>query len=139
MKSSIFGAYDVRGIYPTAINEDVISKLGLVATKFLLRGNKKRNKGGSLVVGHDARISSVSLYRALISSIKKANPKSSLHLAGLITTPEMSFLVNHLKSSGGMMVTASHSPKQYNGLKLVKEKGDPVSGKEIYAIYKKLR
>ena len=139
MKSSIFGAYDVRGIYPTTINEDVISKLGLVATKFLLRGNKKRNKGGSLVVGHDARISSVSLYRALISSIKKASPKSSLHLAGLITTPEMSFLVNHLKSLGGMMVTASHSPKQYNGLKLVKEKGAPVSGKEIYAIYKKLR
>ena len=37
------------------------------------------------------------------------------------------------------MVTASHNPKQYNGLKLVKEKGDPVNGEEIYAIYKKLR
>ena len=139
MKSSIFGAYDVRGIYPTTINEDVIGKLGLVATKLLLRESKKSNKRGSLVVGHDTRLSSLRLYRALISSIKKASPKSFLHLAGLITTPEMSFLVNHLKSSGGIMVTASHSPKQYNGLKLVKEKGDPVNGEEIYAIYKKLR
>jgi phosphomannomutase len=135
MKSGIFGAYDVRGIYPETINEDIISKIGLVAKKLLL-GNKKR---GSFVIGHDARLSSNSLYRALIRSVRKASPKSRLYLTGLITTPEMSFLVNHLKSDGGIMVTASHNPKQYNGVKLVKEKSIPVSGKEIYAVYKKLR
>ncbi len=135
MKSSIFGVYDVRGIYPKTINEDVIGKIGLTAIKLFL-GNKKR---GSFVLGHDARLSSSSLYRALIKSIRKASPKSKLFLAGLITTPEMSFLVNHLKSDGGMMVTASHNPKQYNGVKFVKKDGVSISGKEIYAVYKKLR
>lgn len=136
MKSGIFGAYDVRGVYPKTINEDIIRKIGLAAIKLLLGKNKKR---GSFVLGHDTRLSSSSLYKALTRSIRKVSPKSKLHLAGLITTPEMSFLVNHLKSDGGMMVTASHNPKQYNGVKLVKEKSVPISGKEIYAVYKKLR
>src|SRR3989344_3369335 len=135
MKSGIFGAYDVRGVYPKTINEDIIGRVGFSAAKLLLGGNKK----GSLVVGHDARLSSLKLYRALINSIQKASPKSKLHLAGFITTPEMSFLVSHLKSDGGMMVTASHNPKQYNVVKFVKKKGVPVNGEEIYAIYKKLR
>lgn len=135
MKSDIFGVYDVRGIYPKTINEAVVSKVGRVAASILLKGNRS----GSLVVGHDARLSSPSLYKALIASLRAASPKTSLHLAGLITTPEMSYLVNSLKSSGGLMVTASHNPKQYNGVKLVKAKGVPVNGKEIYAIYKKLR
>lgn len=138
MKPSIFGAYDVRGIYPETINEDVIGKIGLSATKLLFQGNKK-NKKGSLVVGHDARLSSPRLYRALIKSIKKASPKSKLYLVGFITTPEMTFLVNHLKSDGGMIITASHNPKQYNGVKLIRKRGIPVNGKEIYAVYKKLR
>lgn len=138
-KINIFGVYDVRGVYPETINEDIIGKVGLSATELLLQRNKKNKKKGSLVVGHDARLSSPRLYRALIRSIKKASPKSKLYLAGLITTPEMSFLVNHLKSQGGIMVTASHNPKQYNGVKLVKEKGIPINGKEIYEIYKKLR
>ncbi len=135
MKSSIFGVYDVRGIYPKTINEDVIGKIGLAAIKLLL-GNKK---SGSFVLGHDARLSSSSLYEALIKSIRKTSPKSKLRLVGLITTPEMSFLVNNLKSDGGMMVTASHNPKQYNGVKFVKKDGASISGKEIYAVYKKLR
>lgn len=136
---NIFGVYDVRGVYPETINEDIIGKIGLSATELFFQGNKKGKKRGSLVVGHDARLSSPRLYRALVKSIKKANPKSKLYLAGLITTPEMSFLVNYLKSQGGIMITASHNPKQYNGVKLVKEKGAPVNGKEIYEIYKKLR
>ncbi len=129
----------MRGVYPKTINEDVIAKISLAAVKLFFQRNKKNKKYGNLVVGHDSRLSSIGLYTALIRSVRKTNPKSKLHLAGLITTPEMTFLVNHLKSDGGIMVTASHNPKQYNGVKLIRKKGIPVSGEEIYAIYKKLR
>jgi len=57
-----------------------------------------------------------------------------LHAAGLITVPMLYFLVNDLKAAGGLMITASHNPKQYNGLKVVGKKVAPLGGKEIELI-----
>ena len=53
--------------------------------------------------------------------------------AGLITTPMLYFLVNKHKAAGGMVVTASHNPKEYNGLKMVRAGAIPVSGKDVLA------
>ena len=134
MNSKIFRAYDIRGKYPSEINEKAVEKIieGLAKNFF---------KPGKVIVGHDARLSSPELYRAAIRSIKyPAFAKASadrqvsnikIIKGGLMTTPMLSFLVNKLKADGGIMITASHNPKEYNGLKIVGAKAVPMSGKEI--------
>ncbi|MDP3901733.1 MAG: hypothetical protein Q8Q37_02025 [bacterium] len=122
MKSSIFKAYDIRGVYPTEINEDIVVKI----SKALARYFKK----GTIIVGHDARLSSPSLHKVVLKNLT-TNYKLQVIDIGLVTTPMLYFLVNHFKSVGGIMITASHNPKNYNGLKVVGAKARPISGKEI--------
>ncbi len=124
MNSKIFRAYDIRGKYPSEINEKAVEKIieGLAKSFF---------KPGKVIVGHDARLSSPELYRAAIKQLKTKNLKLKTIPVGMITTPMLSFLVNKLKADGGIMITASHNPKEYNGLKIVGAKAVPVSGKEI--------
>jgi len=119
--SKIFRANDVRGIYPSEINESVV---------FEIAANIKHLFKKSIVVGHDARLSSPALYK----SVLKALGGKKVYEAGLITSPEMYFLVNELKADGGIMITASHNPKEYNGLKIMGKKAVPMSGKEILRI-----
>jgi phosphomannomutase len=143
--NSIFKANDIRGIYPEELNEGIVGKIGSALCGYF-------GKNATLVVGHDARLSSPSLYRALIKGImnnesgirgKKKNAKihNSRYIiqAGLMTTPMLYFLVSEYKTSGGIMITASHNPKQYNGLKVVKAGAKPVSGSEIGKIMAKFR
>lgn len=129
--NSIFKANDVRGVYPSEINEKEVRKIGLALSGYF-------GKGAKLVIGHDARLSSPSLYRALKDSLKskKLNGLKVIE-AGLMTTPMLYFLVAHSKADGGIMVTASHNPKEYNGLKVVKKGARPVGGKEIEKIVTK--
>lgn len=147
MPNAIFRAYDIRGKYPSEINEEVVVE---IVEKFFYghseRSERSRDSSAApqnnrksllkVVVGHDARISSPALYRAAIKGIK--NKKTIIHNskfiilpAGLITTPMMYFLVNDLKADYGIMVTASHNPKEYNGLKIVGKKAKPISGREV--------
>ncbi|HEY4498222.1 MAG TPA: hypothetical protein VJA63_01125 [Candidatus Paceibacterota bacterium] len=115
----IFGAYDIRGRYPGEIDEVITAEIvaGLAEKIF---------KKGKIVVGFDARKSSPALYEAALGVLGgRALP------AGMITTPMLYFLVNKLKTSGGIMVTASHNPKDWNGLKVVGKRGAPISGDEI--------
>lgn len=138
MKSSIFGAYDIRGKYPNEINEKVVGEIIPAIFKVL----KVKKSGAKIVVGHDVRLSSPSLYKAVIRTLKSLqtkNYKLQTITAGMITTPMLYFLVNKLKAAGGIMITASHNPKNYNGLKVVGHKATPISGKEIYGLYKSLR
>ncbi|MDP2696058.1 MAG: hypothetical protein Q8O87_02280 [bacterium] len=133
MKPTIFKAYDVRGAYPREINEQVVGKIA----QALVRHFKK----GEIVVGYDARLSSPSLYKAILTNLKSKthSPRSSESGAGKpkavaigqVTTPMLYFLVDHLKSTGGIMITASHNPKNYNGLKVVGAKAKPISGRDI--------
>jgi phosphomannomutase len=113
----IFKAYDVRGKYPSEINERVAGEIAKAL------GNHF-GKGAKLVIGRDARLSSLSIYKAVLSGVKGIK-------VGLVTTPMLYFLVNELNADGGIMVTASHNPKEYNGLKVVGKKARPISGKEI--------
>ena len=135
MKSTIFGAYDIRGRYPKEINEQIILEALPATLKFLSR----RGAIKKIVIGHDARLSSPKLYKTITRGLLNNKIKLEVIRAGMITTPMMYFLVNRLKTDGGIMVTASHNPKNWNGLKIVGREALPVSGKEIYGLYKSLR
>ena len=120
MESSIFKAYDIRGAYPDEINEKTVEIIAsAVAKKFR----------GKIVVGYDARLSSPALYKATMRGL--TNKEVRIVPAGLVTTPMLYFLVNKLRAAGGIMVTASHNPKNFNGLKVVGPKAAMISGTEI--------
>ena len=125
IKRKIFKAYDIRGVYPTEINEKTVWQIGLALGRyFSAQGGKK------IAIGYDARLSSRSLYEALKRGLKGLK----WHDAGLITTPTLYFLVNHFNLAGGIVITASHDPKEYNGLKIVGSKAVMISGEEILRI-----
>ena len=119
MNTGIFKSYDVRGIYPEEVNEEIVKRVASALAKTF--------KEGEIVVGYDARLSSLSLYKAVIESL--GNRK--IIEAGMITKPMFYFLVGTLGAELGIMVTASHNPKEYNGLKMVKKNAVPISGKEV--------
>lgn len=123
MDKNIFRAYDIRGKYPKEINEEAVAEIIPAIINIL--------KPEIIVVGRDTRLSSPNLYRAAINSIKYKAANSKIIEIGLATTPMFYFLVNHLKADGGIMITASHNPKEYNGLKIVGKNAAPISGKEI--------
>ncbi len=114
--SGIFRAYDIRGIYPAEINEQIAEKIGRAYVQFL--------KCKEVVVGRDMRESSDSLFKALTKGITEAG--SRVIDIGLSTTP-MLYFAGHDKEAG-IMITASHNPKEYNGFKLCRENCIPISG-----------
>ena len=122
--AGIFKAYDVRGIYPTQINEEIARKIGR-AFQFVLDA-EDRARGNTVVVSRDMRAHSEGLAQALIQGLTE----SGLDVLdiGLATTPMNYFAVGHTKAAGGVQVTASHNPAQYNGLKFSRHDARPVSG-----------
>jgi phosphomannomutase len=122
--AGIFKAYDVRGIYPTQINEDIARQIGL-AFQFVLDG-EDRARGNTVVVSRDMRSHSEPLAKALIEGLTQAG--LDVLDIGLATTPMNYFAVGHTKAAGGVQVTASHNPAQYNGLKFSRHDARPVSG-----------
>ena len=120
--SNIFKAYDVRGVYPEEINRENAYKIAFATVKFL----KAKNPGKKLklVVGEDCRIASPTLRGAVIDALTKAG--ANVYYISLCTTPLFYFSVNKLKADGGLMVTASHNPSQYGGLKIVGFESSPI-------------
>jgi len=111
MNSKIFKAYDIRGVYPEELNEEMAYKIGLAFIKFTNAKN--------ILVGEDARVSSPSLRDSLVKGLRSAG--ANVFLAGELTTPMFYFGVAEGKNyDAGIMVTASHNPGKYNGFKLVK-------------------
>jgi len=127
MDKNIFRAYDIRGRYPQEINAANIFLISQALARFF--------KTGSIIIGHDVRIGSRELYRAVFRGLK-TNPKLKIIPLGLATTPMFYFLVNYFKSRGGIMITPSHNPKEYNGLKIVGPKAQMISGKQIWRLLK---
>jgi len=107
--------YDIRGIYPDEINERVIKSIGRALVGFLRKKYKKKKV--KIVISRDNRISSFPLYQAL----KKEILKQEIEVIdiGLGTTPMFYFAVQRFNCDGGVQITASHLPPQYNGCKLV--------------------
>ncbi|MBN2694338.1 phosphomannomutase/phosphoglucomutase [bacterium] len=124
----VFKAYDVRGIYPTEINEDLSYKIGKAYVQFL--GAKR------LLVGMDMRGSSFGLAFSLIKGITEMG--CDVEYLDLCTTPMTYFATQYYQADGAIMVTASHNPKEYNGLKFSRENAIPVGYESGLQIVKEL-
>lgn len=127
MLGRIFKAYDVRGTYPDLLNEQMAWQIGYGVAKFLLNEAKAAGETTpmmrNIIVGRDMRTSSPSLSKELISGINTFG--ADVIDVGLVDTPFVYFAINHLDCAGGVMVTASHNPPQYNGFKVSKRKAKP--------------
>ena len=110
----IFRAYDIRGIYPREVNKTVAYFVGRAFCDFLKDYYKIQKP--KIVVGYDARLSSPQLYRQIKKGIWSAN--GEVLDIGFCSTPLNYFSIWHWKADGGIMITASHNPKEYNGFKL---------------------
>jgi phosphomannomutase len=118
--SSIFKAYDVRGTYPAEVNEDVARAIGAGFVAYL--------KARRIAVGRDMRLSSPSIAAAFIDGATSQG--CDVVDYGMIATDMLYFTVAKDGHDGGVQVTASHNPKQYNGMKMVRQQAFPLSGDE---------
>ena len=114
----IFKAYDVRGTYPDQINEDAARQIGACFVAYL--GAKR------IAVGRDMRLSSPSIAAAFIEGATSQG--CDVVDYGMIATDMLYFAVARDGHDGGVMVTASHNPGQYNGMKMVRKEAFPLSG-----------
>ncbi len=130
MDQSIFKAYDIRGLYPEQVNEEAAWKIGHGSAQFLrslLQGYERGLESmQTLVVGRDMRTHSPAVTDALIQGITGSG--ANVIDIGMIDTPQVYFAINHLKTCGGIQVTASHNPSQYNGFKISGLQARPISG-----------
>lgn len=118
MKITCFKAYDIRGRVPDELNEDVAYRIGRAYVEFL--------EAKTVVVGHDIRLTSPSLTDALVNGLTDAGA-DVIHI-GECGTEEVYFATFELGVDGGIVVTASHNPMDYNGMKLVRKDSRPISG-----------
>jgi phosphomannomutase len=116
----IFKAYDVRGVYPTEVNDDAARAIGGAFVAYL--------KAKRIAVGRDMRLSSPSLAQAFIDGATAQG--ANVVDYGMIATDMLYFAVARDGHDGGVEITASHNPKQYNGMKMVRKEAFPLSGDE---------
>lgn len=112
-----FKAYDIRGVYPTEVNEEMAYRVGRIFSAMFA--------AETVVVGHDIRLSGRVLVDALTEGLRHGGTK--VIDIGQCGTEMIYFATAHLKADGGIMVTASHNPKEYNGMKLVRRDARPIS------------
>jgi len=115
-KLSCFKAYDIRGKVPDELNEDLAYKIGFHCAKYL--------HAEKIIIGHDVRKSSGALSSSLAKGINDAG--CSVVDIGLCGTEMIYFGTSFLEADGGIMITASHNPPEYNGLKFVKKNSVPM-------------
>ena len=113
-----FKAYDIRGRVPEQLNEEIAYRIGRAFVKYL--------DAKTVVVGHDIRLTSESLTRSLVEGITDSGA-DVLHI-GQCGTEEVYFATFNNPVDGGICVTASHNPMDYNGMKFVREGSKPISG-----------
>ena len=113
-----FKAYDIRGRIPDELNEEIAYRIGRAYASYL--------KPKQVVVGHDIRLSSPSICDALVDGLRVSGV--AVQHIGECGTEEIYFSTAYFKMDGGIVVTASHNPKDYNGCKLVREDSKPISG-----------
>ncbi len=123
MNKEIFKLYDIRGEYPSQINEKEVFEIGFKSTSIF-------RKGAKIVIGRDARLSSPGLSKALENGL--INAGFEVFDVGIITTPMLDFAVNFFKADGGIVVTASHNPKDDNGLGIVDSSGLFIGGRDLF-------
>ncbi|MCE7936410.1 phosphomannomutase/phosphoglucomutase [Candidatus Saccharibacteria bacterium CPR2] len=117
MIEKIFKAYDVRGKVGSELTKDVVEKIGRAFADFL-------PKNGAVAVGRDMRPDSAELSSAMIKGLVKQGRE--VWNIGQVTSDMIYFSVGKFKLAGGAMVTASHNPSEYNGIKVCREEAKPV-------------
>lgn len=115
--TACFKAYDIRGRIPDELDETLARRIGVSMAGLL--------GPGPVVTGRDVRLSSASLQQAVGEGLRAAG-RDVIDI-GLCGTEEVYFQTAHRKAAGGVMVTASHNPMDYNGMKLVREQARPIS------------
>lgn len=116
INSKIFKRFDIRGIYPSEINEEVFFNLGQALSFYF--------KKGPIVIGRGNRPSSSGLKDSLVKGLIKQG--INVWDIGIVTTPMLNFAAVSWGSQFGVMVSASHNPSEYNGLKIIKVEDDHV-------------
>ncbi len=128
MEITCFKAYDIRGRIPDQLNEEIVYRIGRAYATFL--------RPAVVVVGYDIRLTSESLCNELTRGLTDSGV--DVINIGQCGTEEVYFATAHLQADGGIAVTASHNPKDYNGMKMVREQSKPISGdtglKDIQAL-----
>ena len=125
---SIFREYDIRGIFPDELNEDSIAKIAKsIAQKC------HQESVAEVVIARDGRLSGPSLLESLQESLNM-HGINTINI-GLATSPLLYYAAKKQASKSGIMITGSHNPKNYNGIKLVVD-DKPVSGTEIFELSK---
>lgn len=117
---SIFKAYDIRGIVPDQLNADLAYRIGNALAGYL--------KPKSIAVGRDMRISSQEMFDGLSAGILDRGV--DVVDLGMTSTDALYFAVGRFGYDGGVMITASHNPRQYNGFKVCRRNAEPLSGTE---------
>jgi len=113
-----FKAYDIRGRLGDELNEEIAYRIGRATGQFL--------EASRMVIGGDMRETSASLKAALANGLMDSGV--DVLDIGMVGTEEIYFATHHLGVDGGIEVTASHNPIDYNGMKLVREGSKPISG-----------
>ena len=112
---SIFKSYDVRGIYGDELTIDIASKIGFAFSEFV--------KDDEILIGHDGRLSNMEMLNAVVNGIV-ANNKKYIYV-GLVPT-DVVYSLSGLLKKPGVIITASHNPKEYSGLKFCNSGAEPI-------------
>jgi len=128
LNKKVFREYDIRGIYPTELNEEFAYLLGKAFGTKLLRLGKNK-----MIVGYDNRSSSVSLEENLVKGLIECGV--DVVRLGLVTTPMYYYAWDKLDIKCGIMITASHNPKEYNGFKMSYNGIHNIFGKDVSDLY----
>lgn len=127
MEDNIFKTYDIRGVFPSEINEETAYLVGRAYASYL-------GPNAEIAIGRDGRGSSPQLFKKIKEGMIDSGAK--VFSLGSATTPFLNYSVITKEIDGGVMVTASHNPPEYNGFKLIKSRGLQLHGKEIKKIKK---
>jgi len=131
MSPVIFRAYDIRGIVGETLSSSIVERIGMAV------GSEAISRGlASLCIGYDGRHSSPELADALARGVM-ASGCNVIHV-GAVPTPVLYFATHHLENGSGVMVTGSHNPANYNGLKIMLG-GETLSGEAIQALYRRVQ
>lgn len=115
INSKIFKAYDIRGIYPSELNEEAAAQIAKAAYTFFCKTLSKKNL--KIAFGGDMRLSTPSLMKTVLEALIESG--AQVINIGIVSTPTVYFAVTHYGYDAGIQISASHNPKEYNGLKMV--------------------
>ena len=130
LPKNIFKAYDIRGIYDHELNNKIVKLIAKALSVIY------KNKNDKIVIGRDGRLSSETLSNALIEGFLESG-KDIIDI-GQVPTPLLYYAVNYFKLNSGIIITGSHNPKDYNGLKIIMD-GHALAGNEIQKIYENIK